>query len=295
MTRPPSLSIPMIALGAAGAFALASLLHRRIASAASMHNPASGHGSHPTHGAATMTSSAAPLPAAELSRAPSSPAFRLDFGRPVPLGVRAVVGSGWAGIRGTGPTRRLHRGLDIGLPIGTPILAIDEGVVTHVHSQNVGDAGIWTAVRHPSGITSRYIHLSRTFVEVGQLVQRGEQIGLSGDTASPGLPHLHLDLRAPAAMLPAIEAAIGRPRSGWGPAMMPFGHSIPGEPFIPVDAYRQVVRTEAAAMGIPLRDPSLPRNRTFTSRIAGDNKRAPSVYVIRGRDGGGDLDLIVVA
>src|SRR5689334_1668190 len=202
MTRAPSLSIPMIALGAAGAFALASLLHRRIASAASMHSPASGHGSPPAHGSATMTSSAAPLPvvsAAELPPAPSSPAFRPDFGRPVPLGVRAVVGSGWAGIRGTGPTRRLHRGLDIGLPIGTPILAIDQGVVTHVHNQNTSDAGIWAAVRHPSGITSRYIHLSRTLVKVDQLVQRGELIGLSGDTASPGLPHLHLDLRAPAA------------------------------------------------------------------------------------------------
>jgi murein DD-endopeptidase MepM/ murein hydrolase activator NlpD len=157
-------------------------------------------------------------------------------------------------------TRRLHRGLDIGLPIGTPILAVDRGVVTYVQSQDVGDAGIWTAVRHPSGITSRYIHLSRTLVKVGQAVQRGEQIGLSGDTATRGLPHLHLDLRAPAAMLPAIEAALGRPRSGWGPEMKPFGHSIPGEPLIPVDAYREIVRAEAAAMGLPLRDPSLPRN-----------------------------------
>lgn len=42
--------------------------------------------------------------------------------------------------------------------------------------------------------------------------------------------------------------------------MKPFGHLIPGEPLIPVDAYREIVRTEAAAMGIPLRDPSLPRN-----------------------------------
>jgi hypothetical protein len=39
--------------------------------------------------------------------------------------------------------RRLHRAIDIGLPIGTPILAIDQGVVTHVHSKDIGDAGIW--------------------------------------------------------------------------------------------------------------------------------------------------------
>jgi murein DD-endopeptidase MepM/ murein hydrolase activator NlpD len=197
------------------------------------------------------------LPAPSAARVPL---LGLDFGRPVPAEVRAVVASGWASPRGAGPTLRLHRGLDIGLPIGVPILAVERGVVTRVQSQDVGDAGIWAAVRHPSGITSRYIHLSRTLVAVGQTVERGERIGLSGDTATRGLPHLHLDLRAPAAMLPAIEAAIGRPRSGWGPEMQPFGHSIPGEPFIAVDGYRDSVRTEAAAMGIPLRDPSLPRN-----------------------------------
>jgi murein DD-endopeptidase MepM/ murein hydrolase activator NlpD len=239
MTRTRSSSVPMFVLSAAGSFALASLLHRRVAKAASMSAP-------------------------ELPRRQSLPAIHLDFGRPVPVSVRAVIGSGWASLRGTGTTRRLHRALDLGLPIGTPILAVDHGIVTHVQSQDVGDAGIWTAVRHPSGITSRYIHLSRTLVKVGQLVQRGERIGLSGDTGSPGAPHLHLDLRAPAALLPAIEAAIGRPRSGWGPEMKPFGHSIPGEPLIAVDAYRESVRTGAAAMGIPLRDPDLPRNGALT-------------------------------
>jgi murein DD-endopeptidase MepM/ murein hydrolase activator NlpD len=179
------------------------------------------------------------------------------------------VASGWASPRGTGSTRRLHRALDIGLPIGTPILAVDEGIVTYVQSQDIGDAGIWTAIRHPSGVTSRYIHLSRTLVKLGQRVQRGERIGLSGDTASKGVPHLHLDLRAPAAMLSSIEAAIGRPRSGWGPEMKPFGHSIPGEPFVAVDAYREIVRAEAAAMAIPLRDPKLPRNRWPVHRRVG--------------------------
>jgi murein DD-endopeptidase MepM/ murein hydrolase activator NlpD len=263
MMRKPSTTIPMIALGAAGAFALASLFDRRAANAATVRGPASEPGRVATHGSASTQSAPMPrpaAPAAEPPRAPSSPAFRPDFGRPVPAGVRAVVASGWASARGTGPTRRLHRAIDIGLPIGAPILAIDEGIVTHVQSQDIGDAGIWTAIRHPSGISSRYIHLSRTLVKVGQQVQRGERIGLSGDTASKGVPHLHLDLRAPAAMLPAIEAAIGRPRSGWGPEMKPFGHSIPGEPFIQVDAYRDIVRTEATAMGIPLRDPGLPRN-----------------------------------
>jgi len=252
MSRSRAFSLPLVALGAAGAFALASLLRRRKASSM-LAAPGSAPAAH-GHAAAPL------LPATEPARVRSLSALGLDFGRPVPVEARAIVGSGWASPRGAGPTLRLHRGLDIGLPIGIPILAVDRGVVTRVQSQDVGDAGIWTAVLHPSGVTSRYIHLSRTLVEVGQPVQRGERIGLSGDTATRGLPHLHLDLRAPAAMLPAIEAAIGRPRSGWGPEMKPFGHSIPGEPFVPVDGYRDSVHTEAAAMGIPLRDPTLPRN-----------------------------------
>jgi len=264
-------SLPMFALGAAGAFALTSLLHRRIASAASVRRQAPTRSPSPAPSSAMQSSAASLSPAlvSDPSRAQSLPALGLDFGRPVPIGVRAIIGSGWASPRGSGPTRRLHRGLDIGLATGTPILAVDRGVVSYVQSEDIGDAGIWAAVRHPSGITSRYLHLSRTLVKLGQAVQRGERIGLSGNTGTSEAPHLHLDLRAPAAMLPAVEAAIGRPRSGWGPEMKPFGHSIPGEPLIPVDAYREIVRTEAAAMGIPLRDPTLPRNGTLAYRLVG--------------------------
>ncbi|HWO24956.1 MAG TPA: hypothetical protein VNO30_39715 [Kofleriaceae bacterium] len=65
--------------------------------------------------------------------------------------------------------------------------------------------------------------------------------------------------------------------------MQPFGHSIPGEPWIPVDAYRDIVRTEAVAMGIPLRDSSLPRNSTpaWLRHLLGES----GVYVILARDG----------
>jgi murein DD-endopeptidase MepM/ murein hydrolase activator NlpD len=191
-------------LGAAGAFALASLLHHRKARAAlaaagrapaaaapAWGSPAAASPSLP----AASPSSAGPAPSLPMTTSARAQPLGLGFGRPVPSEVRAVVASGWASPRGAGPTLRLHRGLDIGFPIGVPILAIDHGVVTRVQSQDIGDASSWTAVRHPSGITSRYIHLSRTLVAVGQTV----------------------DLCAPAAMLPAVEAAIGRPRSGWGP------------------------------------------------------------------------------
>lgn len=183
--------------------------------------------------------------------APSSAATRsplLEFGRPVPAGVMARVSSGWARPRGN----RLHRALDLPIPVGTPIVAVDAGEVIRVQRADRGDAGIWVGIRHPSGVTSRYLHLSEARARRGQVVRRGEVIGLSGNTGHSSGPHLHLDLRVPRAMLDAITNAVGMPRTGWGPAMEPYGHSIPGEPWIPVDHYREDVRREAAAAGIPL-------------------------------------------
>ena len=263
--------VPLVALGAAGAVALAALLRPRTASAAPTASPTTP----PT--------------------ATAAPPLVLDFGRPLPADVRAVVSSGWLESRGD----RLHRGLDINAPTGTPILAIDHGVVTRAVRTDRSDAGRWVAVLHPSGVTSRYLHLSRVLVGVGQAITRGMPLGLCGSTGNARGPHLHLDLRVPAALLPAIERLIGRPRPGWGPEMKPFGHSIPGEPWIPVDAYSPSVRGDAEEAGIPLRDRSAPRNGSLVYRPVGERgERYPEwlqrvrgesgVYVIRERDGDGD-------
>jgi len=301
------ISVPMIMVGAAGAFALASLIRPRGASAATVPAPASGDAPPIIPVAAPIAIGAVAGGTGALQGAIGAPTYGLDFGRPVPSSVRAYVSSGWARPRGRGSKRRLHRGLDIVVPTGTPVLSIADGVVTSAHRQDTSDAGLWVAVKHPNSITSRYLHLSRVAVDVGQAVRRGDTIGLAGDTgnARGGVPHLHFDLRAPASMLPEIERLIGRPRSGWGPEMKPFGHSIPGEPWIPVDAYREIVRTDAAAMGIPLRDPNAPRNGSLTYRPVGDRgepypewlrriKGSSGVYVIRQRDADGDPVIVYV-
>ena len=266
--------IPVILAGAAGAFALVTLVGPRRRAHAAM------------------------SPSPEM---PRSPPLLLDFGRPVATDVRALVSSGWARPR----HNRIHRALDIPLPVGTPILVIDAGTVIRVESEDRGDAGRWVAVRHPSGVTSRYLHLSRTLVQHGQVVARGERIGLSGNTGSSAGPHLHLDLRVPLAMLAEIERAVGRPRTGWGPEMRPFGHSIPGEPWIPVDEHRAVVKREAAEVGIPIRPPDARRNAGFVYRTVGARgeaypdwlqriKGSSGVYVIRQRDRDGDPVIVYV-
>lgn len=177
-----------------------------------------------------------------------APTATLSFGRPIPADVRAIVSSGWSRARGD----RLHRALDIPVPEGTAINAVDDGVVVRVRAEARGDAGIWVGVKHPSGITSRYLHLSKTLVRQGQTVRRGETIGLSGNTGNSSGPHLHLDLRATADALAQVEAAIGRPATGWGSELKPYGFSIPGEAFVPVDGYRTEVIEDARAANVPL-------------------------------------------
>lgn len=212
-----------------------------------------------------------------------------DLGRPVDRSTRAIITSGWSRPRKHGP----HRAIDIPLPIGTPILAVDGGTVVHVQPHDRGDAGRWVAVRHPTGLTSRYLHLDRVLVAHGQQVRRGDVIGLSGDTGNSAAPHLHLDLRVPATSLPAIVAAIGSPRPGWGAPMRPFGHSIPGEPFVLVDGYRDDVRRDALAAGIPLRvvsaaaPASEPRNGRLTYRPVGRRgERYPAwLHALKGKSG----------
>jgi hypothetical protein len=264
--------VPIVALGAAGAVAIVTLLRPRAAIAA------------PT----------SPSPS-------STPRKLFQLGRPIPTSVHAVVSSGWLESRG----ERLHRALDILAPTGTPIHAIDDGVVTRVVTVDQGDAGRWVAVKHASGLTSRYLHLSRTSVLLGQAVRRGDLVGLCGETGDAAVPHLHLDLRVPSTMLPDVERAIGKPRPGWGPELKPFGISIPGEPWIPVDAYQRAVRRDAEEAGIPLYDATVPRNGTMTYRAVGGRgepypawlramRGQSGVYVIRERDRVGDPVIVYV-
>ena len=82
-----------------------------------------------------------------------------------------------------------HNGNDFGMPIGTPILACDDGIVTY--ADDVPDAdGKGINITHTQGM-SQYWHLSLLMKHEGDKVKRGEQIGLSGTTGFATGPHLH--------------------------------------------------------------------------------------------------------
>lgn len=87
---------------------------------------------------------------------------------------------------------RLHKGLDIAAPHGSPVYAAIDGVV-HYAGRN-GGYGNYIKLGHGGGMTSAYGHLSRIAVAPGERVRRGEVIGHVGSTGMSSGPHLHWEV-----------------------------------------------------------------------------------------------------
>src|SRR3546814_9686253 len=76
--------------------------------------------------------------------------------------------------------RRAHKGIDIPGPVGTPIYATADGIVSR--SGRAGGYGNLIEINHGDGISTRYGHMSKLIVEPNQRVRRGQVIGLMGST-----------------------------------------------------------------------------------------------------------------
>ena len=88
---------------------------------------------------------------------------------------------------------RAHEGIDMAAPVGTPIHATGDGVVTFAGRQ--GAYGNLIKIEHELGVETRYGHLSRIRVKVGQRVSQGDLIGAMGNTGRSTGPHLHYEVR----------------------------------------------------------------------------------------------------
>jgi len=88
---------------------------------------------------------------------------------------------------------RMHNGTDFAGAHGTPIHATADGVVTH--AGRLSSYGILVKIKHEFGIETRYAHMSRARVKVGQRVSRGERIGDMGNTGRSTGTHLHYEVR----------------------------------------------------------------------------------------------------
>lgn len=83
---------------------------------------------------------------------------------------------------------RPHRGTDFAAPIGTPILATADGVVTK--SERRGGNGNYVKIRHSGTYETQYLHMKARNVKVGQHVSQGDVIGWIGMTGNTSGPHV---------------------------------------------------------------------------------------------------------
>ena len=88
---------------------------------------------------------------------------------------------------------RLHAGIDIGAPTGTPIRAAKSGTVTAADWN--GSYGKCVDISHGNGEMTRYGHCSQLLVSAGQTVSQGEVIALVGNTGRSTGSHLHFEVR----------------------------------------------------------------------------------------------------
>ncbi len=87
---------------------------------------------------------------------------------------------------------QFHNGIDIAVPKGTPVYAIDDGVVTKVNIDAI--SGLYIVIDHGSNLVSKYMHLQRSLVKPGDKVKKGDDIALSGDSGKVTAPHLHFEI-----------------------------------------------------------------------------------------------------
>lgn len=176
------------------------------------------------------------------------PAFP-RFVRPIlNRGGRAYAASGWG--RPRGYRAGIHAGLDFPAPIDTPVYAAAAGKVAFAGAISPGGNAI--SVEHAPGLKTRYLHLDRFAVRVGQVVVPGQLLGWSGASGiSRSEAHLHFDVRGSEVWLAEYVRRFGRP-TPWPAECKAGGCGIPAEPFVPVDDYAPKVVADAKEHGVPL-------------------------------------------
>src|SRR3954453_17785412 len=163
--------------------------------------PAAGGQSHRSH--ASLPAPHAPATEPAVDHSPSATPHTVSNPEPS-TPVRTSCGSsrivapvkGYTVTGDFGESRpgHLHSGLDLAVPMGTPIVAAACGVVTTVESQS--GYGNIVCIRHSSTLTTCYAHMSRFASHVGQHVHQGQVIGYVGCTGNCTGPHVHFETRA---------------------------------------------------------------------------------------------------
>ena len=135
----------------------------------------------------------------EASGAPSAPTPTGPTAGPRPAPTFAMA----PGVRQTGGfgpridpidgTRKFHSGVDLAAPEGTPVVAVEGGVVKSAGPR--GGYGNAVEIDHGGGVTTVYAHASSLAVHAGERVEEGQTIAAVGQTGRATGPHLHFELR----------------------------------------------------------------------------------------------------
>ena len=88
---------------------------------------------------------------------------------------------------------RAHKGVDLAQPVGSPVYATADGMVSK--ADWFSSYGLFISLEHGGNIQTRYGHLSRLNVAAGQAVRKGDLIGYVGSTGRSTGPHLHYEVR----------------------------------------------------------------------------------------------------
>lgn len=91
--------------------------------------------------------------------------------------------------------KTFHSGLDLRARIKTEVQATADGVVRYVQDKNEGTYGRVVMIAHNFGFDTTYAHLRHVSVKVGDIVNKGQLIGESGNSGSSNGPHLHYEIR----------------------------------------------------------------------------------------------------
>ncbi|WP_404790729.1 M23 family metallopeptidase [Altericista sp. CCNU0014] len=135
------------------------------------------------------TSKATPVaPVVQLTRPVSQPARKVASIQKYILPAKGEFTSGY-GMR----WGRLHRGIDIAGPVGTPIVAVSVGKVIAAGWSDDG-FGNKVEIQHPDGTVTLYAHASEVLTRVGIKVRQGEQIAKMGSSGFSTGPHLHFQV-----------------------------------------------------------------------------------------------------
>ena len=146
------------------------------------------------------------------------------------------------GMRG----KKMHSGIDIGMPTGTPLYASKSGTVLKagIDSKGVNSGGgKIVMLTHPDGSATNYFHLSEWKVNTDASVKQGDLIGISGNTGFSSGPHLHFEIAEGGKKKDPKSVING----GTGESVKSAPPSVPSEPQVAGDTEQTNTQTTSTS------------------------------------------------